>query len=371
MFGLIIGLILFPVLVFVIYRIYRDFIKCLHYSRNLPLSNIQPDISIIKPVKGADEFSENNYRSWLGQDYSGTKQVIFSFQDKSDPGIVIVKQIQDLDHIKIVVNPVAEGFSGKMSNLFYGLKKAKYNILILSDSDIYAYPTTCRQIVYQLENRSDMVSCLTRHLNPKNLWARIFAGFWNFEQIGFIAPSILENGNKAMGGTIGLSKNALNILGGIEAFKDYVAEDVAMGTRAKELGIKVSLGPIVDSPVGTLNFNELINKFTRAALYGISMKKTNHNSQYAILYSYLLILILSAIFWNYSLMILGFLLAISTLILKSHLWFLVSGEKRVCYESIFGDVIFLSVFFKSLFLRTTTWGGIKYRVLSGGRMVKL
>ncbi len=216
-----------------------------------------------------------------------------------------------------------------------------------------------------------MVSCLTRHLNPENLWARIFAGFWNFEQVGFIAPSILKDGDQAIGGTIGLSKNALKPLGGIEPFKDFVAEDVAIGTKAKELGIRVSLGLIVDSLVGTLSFQELIQKFSRAALYGISMKKTNHNSQYAILYSYIFILILSIILWNFSLMILGLLLAISILILKSHLWYLVSGKKRICYETCLGDTIFLFIFCKSLFSRTMTWGGINYRVLSGGRMVKL
>ncbi len=123
MLGLIIGAFLIPAVVLVLYQINRDFIKCLNYSRSLPLSDMQPDISIIKPVKGADKFSENNYRSWLEQDYGGNIQIVYSFQDKSDPEIIITKQIQDLDHIKVVVNPIAEGFSGKMSNLFTDLRK--------------------------------------------------------------------------------------------------------------------------------------------------------------------------------------------------------------------------------------------------------
>lgn len=371
MLGLIIGALLVPVLVLVFYRIYRAFTKCLNYSRNLPQSSVQPAISIIKPVKGADKFSANNYRSWLRQDYAGTIEIIFSFQDKDDPSIDIVKQFQHLNHVGFIINPVAEGFSGKMSNLYYGLKKAEYDTVILSDSDIYADPETCGRILYQLTNKSEMVSCLTKHVHPENLWARIFAGFWNFEQIGFIAPSILEHGNQAMGGTIALSKKALASLGGIEAFKDYVAEDVAMGARASESGIKVSLGPIVESPVGTLSFRELLQKYSRAALYGITMKKPAHISQYTILYSYILILISSAVLMDLSLLILGLLLALFTMIQRSHLWYLASGKLRICYESFLGDTIFLFVLCKSFFSREMTWGGIKYRVKNGGRMVKL
>jgi hypothetical protein len=63
-------------------------------------------------------------------------------------------------------------------------------------------------------------------------------------------PYLLKYGRDAAGGTMAMTRATLVQMGGLAAFKDYVAEDVAMGRKAHDLGLRVGLGLIVDSPVG-------------------------------------------------------------------------------------------------------------------------
>jgi ceramide glucosyltransferase len=328
-------------------------------------------ITIIKPVRGADRYTRGNFRSWVEQDYDAPIQLIFSFQDGNDPALEIAQGLQSSHSLTVIVNPVTEGYSGKMSNLAHGLNAAEHDYLVFSDSDTRADSQTCQRIVALHDRGAQLVSCLTRYCCADNLWGRIYAAFWNFEQIGFIAPSILKRGRKAIGNTIALSRATLRALGGLEAFKNYIAEDVAIGMRAYELGIRVALGPKIDSPVGRLGLRELIAKLGRAALFGITMKDSAENSQYLVLYSYILVMLLSAVMWNRSLFVLGLLLAALRVALASRLWWLTVGEKRMFYECFLEDVLFISVFVKALFSRKVVWAGIKYSVRPGGRMDRM
>ena len=83
-----------------------------------------------------------------------------------------------------------------------------------------------------------------------------------------------------------MTRATLEKLGGLGAFKDFVAEGVATGRKAHELGLRVGLGPIVDSPVGTMSLRQLLNKFARAALFGMSMNDPGEWLQYTALFSY-------------------------------------------------------------------------------------
>jgi lipoate-protein ligase A len=44
-----------------------------------------PDVTILKPLKGADEFTESCLRSWLTQEYSGEIQILFGVASEDDP----------------------------------------------------------------------------------------------------------------------------------------------------------------------------------------------------------------------------------------------------------------------------------------------
>lgn len=370
MIGLLIGIVLVPIVLIVFFRVIRTIREMLAYSANLSTeTSTTPPVTIIKPVFGADAFTEDNTGSWTEQDYDGPVEMIFSFQDKNDPALPVVEDTPG--QAEVLVNPVKPGYSGKMSNLYYGQQLAHHDFIVMSDSDTRADTNTLARMVALHEQGAEIITNLTRYRYADNLWGRIYAAFWNFEQIGFLAPSIRKHGRGAIGNTIAMTQGTLQKLGGLKVFRDYVAEDVAMGKKAEELGIRVDLGPIIDSPVGEMSLRSLLNKFSRAALFGITMKAGNESLRYAVLYSYLIVLLLAAILGDGSFLALGLLLAVFRLALASYVWWLTNSQKRLFFEAFLMDVLFLHVFIRSFFSRTVTWAGIRYKVNPGGRMVRL
>jgi cellulose synthase/poly-beta-1,6-N-acetylglucosamine synthase-like glycosyltransferase len=101
---------------------------------------------------------------------------------------------------RVIVNPVIDGYSGKMSNLRHGLQSATHDFIVFSDSDTYAQPDVCRQLVSLHREGMDLISCLMRHVYGGNVWGRIYAAFWNYEHMAFIAPAILKHGRERPAG---------------------------------------------------------------------------------------------------------------------------------------------------------------------------
>lgn len=332
-----------------------------------PIQTITTPVTVIKPAWGADQFTEGNFRSWAAQDYSGSLQLIFSFQDASDPAIPFVASLVTPHEKSIVVQSVEHGYTGKMSNLLHGLSVAKNDFLIFSDSDCRADERCCAQIVHRLQNGVDIVVCIPVHRHAANIWGRVYAQFWNFEQLGFTTPSIRCHGDAAIGITMAMSRETLGKLGGLEAFRDCIVEDVAIGRKAKELGLTVSTGPQVECAVGTLTFSALVNKLTRAALFGLTLKPLKEHSVYWVLYGYAPAAAVALLLGSAPLMWGAAVWATLRLALASCLWRRTTGEFALPLSCFVQDALFGCCFILSAFRRKTTWGGRTYRVQSDGR----
>jgi hypothetical protein len=131
-----------------------------------------------------------------------------------------------------------------------------------------------------------------------------------------------------------MTRANLEKMGQLDAFKDYVAEDVAMGRKAHELGLRVGLGPIVDSPVGTMSLRQLLDKFARAALFGMSMNDLGESLQYTALFSYLLVLPLAALLRSTPLLVTGLLSALLRLAFASRFWSLTNSTGSSGWSAI-------------------------------------
>ena len=109
------------------------------FSAAKPETNSFPAITILKPVKGMDAGSYANFASFCQQDYPGSVQILFALASPDDPAIPVIRQLMD-DYpdrdISLVVNPAIHGPNYKVSNLINAFPRAKYDIIIVCDSDI-------------------------------------------------------------------------------------------------------------------------------------------------------------------------------------------------------------------------------------------
>lgn len=339
--------------------------QALHHAHSIPddSPNYAP-LTIIKPVYSADRYTRDNFISWLEQDYPAPLQIIFSLQDSQDPALKILSGLSQKYDFDLTVNPVKSGFSGKLSNIFHALALAKYSTLVFSDSDIKGSPQVCRQINALLQKDYDFVSCLTVHSKALNIWAKIYAHFWNYEQISFFCYEILKSGNSLLGGTFATTQNTLANLGGIESFKNAIAEDLAMGQKAYQKNYRIGLGPTIESPVENISFIDLMQKFKRAALLG-NYSKLNHQLEHFIMFLYLPCLFAGLLARKKKWLHLGFSL-LGVRVGIASIWNQVTQIKQGIFtEVLLSDLLFVSSYIQAHFNPKLSWGNQKYKVKNG------
>jgi ceramide glucosyltransferase len=209
-----------------------------------------PPISILKPLKGTDPEIYESFRSHCLQDYP-EYEIIFGVSDPNDPAIESVKALQREfpdRRIQLLVSPKILGANVKVSNLAQMLAEARYDHLIINDSDIRVEPDYLRRVTAPLaDSRVGMVTCLYRGMAGPTLGSRL-------EGLGIstdFCPSVLaarqlEGGIRfGLGSTLAFRRTELEKIGGFTSFVDYLADDYELGKRIAELGLAVKLSDVV------------------------------------------------------------------------------------------------------------------------------
>lgn len=209
-----------------------------------------PSISILKPLKGTDPEIYESFRSHCLQDYP-EYEIIFGVNDPKDPAIESVAALQREfpdRRIQLVVSPGILGANVKVSNLAQMLPQARFDYLIVNDSDIRARPDYLRRVIAPLADlRVGMVTCLYRGVAGATLGSRL-------EALGIstdFCPSVLaarqvEGGIRfGLGSTLAFRRAELEKIGGFTSFVDYLADDYELGKRISALGLSVNLSPVV------------------------------------------------------------------------------------------------------------------------------
>src|SRR5271165_3501824 len=97
-----------------------------------------PPVSILRSLKGLDPHMYLAFRSHCLLDY-GEYEVLFGASDADEPALELVKKLQEefpLRQLRVVICPKALGLNGKVSNLAQMLPQARYEHIIINDSDI-------------------------------------------------------------------------------------------------------------------------------------------------------------------------------------------------------------------------------------------
>ncbi len=104
-----------------------------------PTPSNWPPVTVLKPVCGLEKNQRENLRSACLQDYPEF-QVVYSVQNLDDPVIPLLKEIQrefGPERVSVAVESIRFDTNGKINNLMGALPNARYDILIISDSDVY------------------------------------------------------------------------------------------------------------------------------------------------------------------------------------------------------------------------------------------
>ena len=207
-------------------------------------------VSILKPLKGTDPEMYESFRSHCLQDYP-EYEIIFGVSDPADPALRLVERLK-LEFpecaIRVLICSENLGTNTKVSNLAQMLRQAKYEYVLVNDSDIRVQPDYLEHGVAPLSDpHVGLVTCLYRGIASPTLGSRLEAiGISTDFAAGVLAARQLEGGIRfGLGSTLVFRRRDLETIGGFEAFVDYLADDYEIGRRLVEQGFTVTLSDVV------------------------------------------------------------------------------------------------------------------------------
>jgi ceramide glucosyltransferase len=207
-------------------------------------------VSILKPLKDTDPEMYEGFRSHCLQDYP-EYEIIFGVSDPADPALQLVEQLKaEFPHrlIRWMVCTKSLGTNTKVSNLAQMLPEAKYQHILVNDSDIRVQPDYLRRVTAPLaEPQTGLVTCLYRGVPGRTLGSRLEAiGISTDFSAGVLAARTLEGGiHFGLGSTLAFRRSDLESAGGFEALVDYLADDYEIGGRIGLRGLKIKLSDVV------------------------------------------------------------------------------------------------------------------------------
>jgi len=206
-----------------------------------------PGVSILKPVKGVDERTYAAFASHCTQVYAGEFELLFGVSSLDDPAVADVARLKvefpDVV-IRLVECPLRLGTSGKVSNLVQMLPQARFEHVVINDSDILVSPRYLERVMAPLaDEQVGLVTVPYIGHAEKTLWSRLEAlGISTDFLPGVLTARKLEGGIRfGLGSTLATTKTVLEAAGGLASLVESLADDYEIGVRTAAAGLRVEL----------------------------------------------------------------------------------------------------------------------------------
>jgi ceramide glucosyltransferase len=204
-----------------------------------------PPVSLLKPVRGVDFGSYENFASFCIQNY-GSYEILFCVNEMSDAAVpVIEKVMKDFPEcrIRILSHAPQVGTNRKVNNLALLTREAKHEILLQTDGDVRVGPNYVRELVAPFADPDiGVASCFYRGVAQNSFWAELEAvGTASDFFAGALVAEWKEGITFALGASVGTTKSWLEKIGGYEALANLLADDYELGNRVHRAGGKVVL----------------------------------------------------------------------------------------------------------------------------------
>jgi ceramide glucosyltransferase len=213
-----------------------------------------PPVTVLKPVHGLEKNQRENLRSTCLQDYPEF-QVVFSVQDRDDPVIPLLREIEaefGPERVTVAIETCRPGTNGKINNMTGGILHARHEILVISDSDVRLQPDYLKTIVAPLADPSVGCVCTLYKAACADRWfEKMELLTLNADFMSSVVFAHVSGASKfCLGASAALRRSTLEEIGGLEALADYLVEDYEMGRRIWTSGKKIVIVPyLIDTMV--------------------------------------------------------------------------------------------------------------------------
>jgi ceramide glucosyltransferase len=340
-------------------------------------SGFTPPVSILKPVRGVDYQAYENFASYCYLDYP-EYEIVFAVADADDPAVPVIEKLQadfPLRSIRLVKNVARLGTNSKVNSLCRLVQEAKYELLVMSDSDVRVEPGYLREAAAPFANSAvGAVTAFCQCLSGGSIAADLDALGMCLDSVpsALVARKLEGKMRFAFGWTMATTKRHLSEIGGWEAMANYHSDDFELGNRIARHGYRVEL---MFQPVQMVFPQETTGQYFRHELrWSIGLKNVRPAGYRGLLFTHGLPWALAAAAAaagaGWPALAAGYLLAYAALRFglawTTGVWGLQDPEtgKRLWLVPL-RDAISFIAWLGGFFSNTITWRGLVYRVQNG------
>ena len=354
-------------------------IRFFRRERNRVLRSYAPPASILKPVRGVDFASYENFRSFFLQEYP-EYEILFCVNHLDDAAVPLIRQLAEefpKRSLRLLSDAPQAGSNRKVNNLALLAREAKYELLVQSDGDVRVGRDYLREIAAPFEGaETGVVSCFYRGVVQNNVWSELEAlGASTDFSAGVLVADWMEGVTFALGASVATTKTWLAKIGGYEALANVLADDYEIGNRVAEAGGRVMISrEVVETMYVTMPFSKFWEHQTRWAR---TVRLCRPGSYIGLLFTHGLPWAIVGAMASRS--VLGAAAFISTyLMLRLSLAWTVGAwglhdetARRKWWLVPFRDALHFAVWLGSFFSNRITWGDLEFRLSANGEMTAI
>ena len=208
-------------------------------------SAFTPKLSLLKPVRGVDFASYENFASFCRQDYPDY-EILFAVNEETDAALPLIRRLMAEfpdRRIRVFIGAEQLGANKKVNKLVRLAREAQHEILVLTDGDVRVGPKYLREVAAPFADSSTgAVTSFYRGLVEPNLGSELEAiGASSDFFAGVLMAEWMEGMAFALGASIVTTKTWLRRIGGLEPIANMHSDDYELGNRIAAAGGNVIL----------------------------------------------------------------------------------------------------------------------------------
>jgi chlorobactene glucosyltransferase len=210
----------------------------------LPASDT-PLVTVLVPARNEEHrVLADCLRSILAQDYGRFEVIVVNDRSTDATGAILETLAKSDQRLRVIEGEeLPAGWLGKPYAMQQAFNQARGEWILATDADVIFDPTALRiALDHCLEGKGDALT-LIPHFEASSFWERVMIPTWAWVLTMFTL--VYRIGNPKTAGAVGIGgfflmrRDVLERIGGYEALKDEVMEDVRLAEMIKRSGARL------------------------------------------------------------------------------------------------------------------------------------
>jgi ceramide glucosyltransferase len=200
-------------------------------------------ISVLKPIKGLENGLRQNLQSFFELDYPNF-ELIFAIADPHDPARELVEELMKKNTkvaARLIVGGSHIGRNPKINNLSIPYKTAKYDLILISDSNLRVRKNYLWEISAYLKPGVGLVTSPVQARDAQTWAGRMEQHYLNTFLVRWFHLGTVIHRPLILGKSLLFRRSTFDRFGGLRALKDDAADDYALAVLMEKYQLKVVL----------------------------------------------------------------------------------------------------------------------------------